>query len=69
MVITAGQAKVRLPVTSAGRVACFDLGMVPDGVIPNDGIIRGLDVRCVGVLAPTGLEGWAIVSWLREEET
>ena len=69
MVITAGQTKVRLPVTSAGRVARFDLGMVPDGVIPNAGMVWGLDVRCVGVLTSTGPEGWAIVSWLREEET
>jgi hypothetical protein len=69
VVIAAGQARVRLPVTSAGRVACFDLAMVPDGVIPNAGIIRGLDVRCVGIPTPTGPEGWAIVSWLREEET
>ena len=67
--ITAGQAKVRLPVTSTGRVARFDLGMVPDGVIPNAGMIWGLDVRCVGVATPTGPEGWAIVSRLREEET
>ncbi len=67
--IAAGQARVRLPVTSAGRVACFDLAMVPDGVIPNAGIIRGLDVRCVGIPTPTSPEGWAIVSWLREEET
>ena len=65
--IRAGQTKVRLPVTSAGRVARFDLGMIPDGTIPNKGVIRNLDVRCVGVMAPTGLEGWAIVSWLREE--
>jgi hypothetical protein len=68
MIVT-GQTRVRLPVTSAGRVARFDLGMIPDGTIPNEGVIRNLDVRCVGVMAPTGLEGWAIVSWLREEET
>lgn len=67
--ITAGQTRVRLPVTSAGRVARFDLGMVPDDVIPNAGMIWGFDVRCVGVPTPTGPEGWAIVSWLREEES
>ncbi len=67
--ITAGQTVVRLPVYGSGRFARFYLGMVPDGVIPNAGIIRGLDVRLVSEKTPTGPEGWAIVSWLREEET
>jgi hypothetical protein len=43
--------------------------MIPDGVIPNSGVVRGVDVRLVSEKTPTGPEGWAIVSWLREEET
>jgi hypothetical protein len=64
-----GHTKVRLRAVSSGCSIRFDLDMIPDGVIPNSGVVRGVDVRLVSEKTPTGPEGWAIVSWLREEET
>ncbi len=69
MTLYFGQTMVRLRAVSSGCSIRFDLGMIPDGVIPDSGVVRGVDVRFVNEKTPSGPEDWAIVSWLREDES